>query len=76
LVFGVGANPVPANGTTTFTTGAAYFAVLNSDGTDSDLYDLTGTFTASSQSVSGSYSCDAACTTCTGKSGTFSGTMN
>lgn len=76
LVFEVGANPVPANGTTTFTSGAAFFASLNSDGVDSDLYDLTGTFTASSKGVSGSYSCDALCTTCTGDSGTFSGTMN
>jgi hypothetical protein len=76
LVIGVGANPVPANGTTAFTTGAAYFAALDSDGVHSDLYDLTGTFTASSKGVSGSYACDAACSYCTGKSGTFSGTMN
>ena len=76
LVFGVGANPVPANGTTTFTTGAAFFASLNSDGVDSNLYDLTGTFTATSKSVSGTYTCDAACTTCSGDTGTFTGTMH
>jgi len=76
LVFGVAANPVPANGTTTMTSGAAYFADLDSDGTDSDLYDLTGTFTASTKGLSGTYTCDPACPTCTGKSGTFSGTMN
>ncbi|MGO9087177.1 MAG: hypothetical protein ACLQBK_18320 [Candidatus Sulfotelmatobacter sp.] len=76
LVIGVGANPVPANGTTTLTTYAAFFAQLNSDGVDSDLYDLTGTITASTKNVSGTYSCDPACGTCNGKSGTFSGTMN
>jgi hypothetical protein len=76
LAFGVGTNPVPANGSTTFTTGAAFFASLNSDGVDSDLYDLTGTFTATSKSVSGSYTCDAACGTCSGDTGTFTGTMN
>jgi len=75
LVFGVGANPVAANGTTAFTTGAAFFASEDSSG-NSDLYDLTGTFTASSNSVSGSYSCDPSCSFCSGDSGTFSGTMN
>ena len=75
LVFGVAANPVPANGTTTFTAGSAFFAALDTNG-NSDLYDLTGTFTASSNSVSGTFTCDPACSFCSGDSGTFSGTMN
>lgn len=75
LVIEVAANPVPANGTTTITSGAAYFAMEDNNG-NSDLYDVTGTVTASKQSISGSYSCDPNCSYCTGDSGTFTGTMN
>jgi hypothetical protein len=76
LVIEVGANPVAANGTTTLVSGSAYFAALDANNGDSDLYDLTGTVTASSQSISGSYTCDPSCTDCSGESGTFNGTMN
>jgi len=75
LIFGVEANPVPANGTTTMAQNTAYFANLDSSN-NSDAYDLTGTFTAASKSVSGTYTCDTNSATCSGQTGTFSGTMN
>jgi hypothetical protein len=76
LIIGVGANPVPANGTTSMATNTSYFAMQDKSGS-SQAFDLTGTFTASGQSLSGTYTCDTSSEgTCSGESGTLSGTMN
>ncbi len=75
MIIGLGANPVPVNGTTSMVTNTSYFALEDTD-SNSDAFDLTGTFTASSKSLSGTYTCDTSSMgTCSGKSGTFNGTM-
>jgi hypothetical protein len=68
----VGANPVPANGTTTLNEG--FYADLNSS-SNPEYYTLTGTITASTKSISGTFTCGSGSTACTGVSGTYSGTM-
>jgi len=74
LIIGLGANPVPANGTTTMPANTSYMAVNGNSG--SEALDLTATFTASSKSVSGTYVCDTSSAgTCGTDSGTFTGTM-
>jgi len=75
IVLGLGANPVPANSTTTITQG--YLALQDSNG-NYDAFDFTGTFTASSMSVSGTYTPDPGCINgCPEQGGgTFTGTMN
>ncbi len=74
MIIGVGANPVPANGTTTMPTATSYFALLDTKG-NSDAFDLSGTFTASGKSLTGTYTCDVDSANCNGQAGTLSGTM-
>jgi hypothetical protein len=63
LVLGMSANPVPANGTATIESGEAWFAMENESGTPL-LWDVTGTFTASTKSFSGQVACDPSCSAC------------
>jgi len=74
LIIGVAANPVPANGTTTMVAGTSFYADRDSS-SKPDAYDLTGTITASTKGISGTFTCDAAAPNCSGQTGTFSGTM-
>ena len=74
MVLAVTANPVPANGTASIAPGYGFFAGQITGG--DAYYDLSGTFSAGSMSMSGNYSCDPSCSACDGDSGSFSGTLN